>query len=68
MTLKDHVTGQVTFQYCKDNQLFYKTDTGLLFPVPLDEAGKATYLATDKAMYFMRYIRKFLESIKDQET
>ena len=30
------------------------------FPVPLDDIGDATLLATDKAMVFMRYIRKAL--------
>ena len=32
-----------------------------LFPVPLSDIGDATLLATDKAMVFMRYIRKALE-------
>ena len=31
------------------------------FPVPLSDIGDATLLATDKAMVFMRYIRKALE-------
>lgn len=62
MSIKDHVKGKVTFQYYRDNQLFYKTDSGLVFPVPLDPTEKVTFLAEDKAMLFMRYIRKFLES------
>jgi hypothetical protein len=32
-----------------------------VFPVPLSDVGDATLLATDKAMLFMRYIRKALE-------
>lgn len=32
-----------------------------LFPVPLSDIGDATLLATDKAMMFMRYIRKAIE-------
>ena len=32
-----------------------------LFPVPLADIGDATLLAEDKAMVFMRYIRKALE-------
>lgn len=32
-----------------------------IFPVPLSDIGDATLLATDKAMVFMRYIRKALE-------
>lgn len=64
MSIKEHVQGKVTFQYYRDGQLFYKTDSGLLFPVPIEDIGNATFLAEDKAMLFMRYIRKFLDSIK----
>ena len=32
-----------------------------VFPVPLSDIGDATLLATDKAMVFMRYIRKAIE-------
>ncbi|MBI2295653.1 MAG: hypothetical protein HYU76_06390 [Betaproteobacteria bacterium] len=31
------------------------------FPVPLSDIGDATLLATDKALVFMRYIRKAIE-------
>jgi hypothetical protein len=31
------------------------------FPVPLSDIGDATLLATDRAMVFMRYIRKALD-------
>jgi hypothetical protein len=34
---------------------------GYTFPVPLSDIGDATLLATDKALVFMRYIRKALE-------
>jgi len=32
------------------------------FPVRLEDLGEATILAEDKAIFFMRYIRKALES------
>jgi len=31
------------------------------FPVPLSDIGDATLLASDKAIVFMRYIRKAIE-------
>lgn len=64
MTLKDHVQGKVTFQYYRDGNLYYKADSGLVFPVPIEDIGNATFLAEDKALLFMRYIRKFLDSIR----
>jgi len=36
-------------------------DADYIFPVPLSDIGDATLLATDKAMVFMRYIRKAIE-------
>jgi hypothetical protein len=54
---------QVHFQYYRDNELWYKTDSGFIFPVPLGEAGTATFSREDKAIYFMRYIRKYREEM-----
>lgn len=62
-TLKDHVRGAVTFSHYFDGSLWYLTDTNFLFPVPISDIGTATFLATDKAILFMRYIRKHLETI-----
>jgi len=31
------------------------------FPVPIEDTGDGTFNAEDKAIYFMRYIRKYLE-------
>lgn len=58
--IKDHIKGTVAFQYYRAGELWYKTsETGLLFPVPVADIGDATFLANDKAMLFMRYIRKW---------
>lgn len=61
MELKDHVKGKVVFVYYKDKNLWYLTETGLKFPVPIDDVQNATFLAVDKGLLFMRWIRKFLE-------
>ncbi len=59
-SIKDMVKdGQrVEFKFYKENQLWYSTECGFEFPVPTGEIGKATFHAEDKAMLFMRYIRK----------
>lgn len=64
LTIKDHVTGQVHFSFYRNNELWYKTDTGLEFPVPIDDTGEGIFLAKDKAIMFMRYIRKHLANIE----
>lgn len=35
--------------------------TNFIFPVPISDIGNATFLAQDKAILFMRYIRKHLD-------
>lgn len=60
-TLKDRVRGNVTFTHYFDGSLWYKTEDGFSFPVPVSDIGTATFLASDRAMLFMRYIRKHME-------
>ena len=60
---------QVHFKYYRDNELWYETDNGFLFPVPLDkkDIGTAVFNRDDKAIIFMRYIRRFLEIIEKEK-
>jgi hypothetical protein len=64
MTIKQHIEGQAHFQYFRDGELWYKTDSGFLFPVPASDAEGATFNRDDKAMLFMRWIRKWLASLE----
>lgn len=64
MNLKEQVQGKVTFQYYREGHLYYKTEKDLVFPVPISDIGEATFLNEDKALLFMRYIRKHIETIK----
>ena len=59
--VKDKV---VRFKFYRDDQLFYQTEDGFEFPVPLDDVGNATFLAEDKAILFMRYIRRHIDTIE----
>jgi hypothetical protein len=60
--LKSLVQGEVSFEFYRDGNLYYRTANGaMLFPVPISEAGIATFMARDKGILFMRYIRKFAE-------
>jgi len=59
-TVKEMVNNnqKVRFRFYRDGNLWYETECGFSFPVPIAEAGTATFLAEDRAMLFMRYIRK----------
>jgi hypothetical protein len=62
-TIKEMVRNnqKVVFRFYRDGQLWYATECGFEFPVPISEAGTATFFAQDRAILFMRYIRKYME-------
>jgi hypothetical protein len=59
--LKEYVKGNVEFVHFREGNFIYRTENGLEFPVPLSDIANATMQRTDKALLFMRYIRKHLE-------
>ena len=63
--VKDKKT--VQFVYYRDGELWYKTAHDELFAVPIDDIGTATFMAEDKAIFFMRYMRKWNLVIKPPE-
>lgn len=69
MTLKemlynsDGTKKTVTFTHYFDGSLWYETDDYFNFPVPISDIGNATFKAKDYAPFFMRYIRKHIETI-----
>ena len=66
-TLKELVgPGQtVHFMFYRKGELWYKTNCGFEFPVPIEDTGDGVFNAEDKAMLFMRYIRKHMASITE---
>lgn len=71
MNIKDMVKDnkKVKFVFYKQKELWYETECGFQFPVPIEDAGDGVFLVEDKALLFMRYIRqhiKMLETAKQQ--
>lgn len=64
MSLKEHVKGNVNFVKYHDGNLWYRTDSGFDFPVPINDTGIAEFKNTDKAMMFMRWIGRHLKDIE----
>ena len=64
MSIKDMVKDgkMAKFNYFRRNQLWYTTEDGFLFAVPVEDVGDATFNADEKAFTLMRYIRKQLEA------
>ena len=54
----------VKFIHYRHSELWYVTECGFEFPVPISDCGEATFMAEDKATLFIRYITKQLKLIE----
>jgi hypothetical protein len=66
-TIKEMIENNQTVKFVsyRKGELWYETECGFQFPVPIEDAGDATFMATDKAIMFMRYIRKHFNNIAE---
>lgn len=63
-SIKEMVKNKVVkFSFFRDKELWYITECGFEFPVPVDDVGKGVFKAQDNALYFMRWIRKHHDTI-----
>ena len=54
----------VAFLYAFDKNLWYKTDKGFIFPVPIDDCGDASFLKKDNnRKYFASVVSDQSQSI-----
>ena len=62
--VKEHIINdqKVHFSFYREGILYYKTDKGLLFEVPISDTGNACFNAEDKAMLYMRWIWKQIDA------
>lgn len=65
MSIKEMVAGkQVQFVRYQSKELWYTTECGFEFPVPIEDTNEASFGASDKALLFMRWIRKHMAAIE----
>ena len=65
-TLKEMVVNnqKVRFVHYQDKELWYITECGFEFPVHISDCVSGIFLPEDKAIAFMRWIRKHLDLIE----
>jgi hypothetical protein len=63
---EDGTSRKVKFIYYRDQNLWYETENGFQFPVPIEDIGNATFLSEDRAILFLRYVRKHVTLIQNQ--
>lgn len=65
VSIKELVTDKkVNFELYRKGELWYTTECGFKFPVPIEDTGDASFLSEDKAIYFMRFIKKHLRALQ----
>jgi hypothetical protein len=64
-TLKEMVNQgkKVKFVRYQNNELWYSTECGFEFPISQEDTVGATFVAEDKALLFMRWIKKHVDTI-----
>lgn len=67
LSVKDMVAkgNKVYFEFYRQGELWYRTECGFKFPVPISEdAGNTTFLAEDRAIMFLKYIKKQIKAVE----
>lgn len=67
MNLKDMVSNnkKVNFIRFQKGDLWYVTECGFEFPVAISDTGDAVFSKEDKALFFMRWIKKHIDNINE---
>jgi hypothetical protein len=70
LDVKAHVASGNTVQFLKYQQgnLYYEVNqTSLVFKVPIADLGDATCYQYERAMTYMKYIKKALDELKEAD-
>jgi hypothetical protein len=56
---------KVNFVRYRKGELIYVTECGFEFPVPISDTGDGVFKSTDKAMTYMRWVRKQIDVVEN---
>jgi len=62
-TLVELVKEKAKFIHFVDKELWYETDSGFQFPIPLNDVGTTLFVAEYKGIRLMKWIRKHRELV-----
>lgn len=63
LDIKALVQGSSVLVYYKQKTLYYKTEGGFIFPIPIDDCGDTTFNNVDRSMLFMKWIKRAVVQI-----
>ena len=56
---------KVRFRYYREKELWYSTECGFEFPVPVNDTGTGIFRAEDRAILFMRWLRRHIAVVEE---
>jgi len=66
LNIKDHIKDRkIKFKFYRMGILYYETELGLVFEIPISDTGTGLFPSEDKAINYMRWIRK--QIVKNKE-
>jgi hypothetical protein len=69
LSVKDMVKDgkKARFSHYAKGELWYATEEGFLFPIPVADTGDGSFGREEKAMLLMRWIRKQVELVEQEK-
>lgn len=63
----DIVKEGATFSHYREGHLYYVTDSGFVFAVPVAEVGNGTCCTKEKTMTFLKWVKPQHDAITEEE-
>lgn len=67
-TLTELIKEKCKFIYFVDKELWYETESGFQFPIPLEDVGTTLFVAEYRGIRLMKWIRKHLGMIETEKS
>lgn len=58
---------KVRFFFYREENLYYKTECGFVFKVPIADTGNGTFGAEESALQMMRWLRPAIDEVNKEE-
>lgn len=59
---------KVKFVCLKNENMWYQTESGFQFPIPLSETVGGEFPVEDKALYYSRWIGRFIKDLEEEKS
>jgi len=58
---------KVHFFFYREENLYYKTECGFVFKIPIADTGNGTFGAEESALQMMRWLRPAIDEVNEEQ-